>query len=381
MKRTICILLLSLIVGLLTVSGADSPRFRTVVIDAGHGGKDPGAVSKDKKHYEKTFTLDIAKRLAARIQESCPDVKVVLTRTTDVFVELGDRAKIANKAEADLFISIHINSAKNTSANGCSVHVMGQSSRKNTDLYEYNMNVVQRENSVILLEDDYSTKYEGFDPSDPESYIFMQLMQNAYLEQSLNFASIIMDELAGSPVSKGRGVWQNPFYVLWKTSMPAVLVELGFISNQGDLAALCGKGNTQKFADCLFAAFLKYKEAYNESLGSASAELPAAVPAPSQEETSAPAGQDVSPVPSEERPEVLYGIQIFAGSRSDINPRSSQFLGYEPLVVGGGKLYKYVIAVDPDPAVVRSRLAEVRKKYKDSYMVKISGDTLSPYSR
>ena len=374
MKRAICITL-CLLWGALTGLRAGTPALRTVVIDAGHGGKDPGAVSRDRKFKEKDFTLDISKRLAARIQESCPEVKVILTRTTDVFVELGDRAKIANKAEADLFISVHINAATNYSANGCSVHVMGQSSKKGTDLYEYNMNVVRRENSVIQLEDDYTTKYEGFDPDDPESYIFMQLMQNAYLEQSLNFAGILVEELRHSPVTKSRGVSQNPFYVLWKTSMPAVLVELGFISNADDLACLSAKGGTQKFADCLFAAFLKYKESYDQSLGS-EAEV-----APVSEEL--PAAQQAAPEQPAEAGEsaARYGVQIFAGTRGDISPRSSQFLGYEPLVVYNGRIYKYMIAVGADLESAKAALPEIRKKYKDCYVVKIEGDTVTPVNR
>ena len=158
-------------------------KLRTVIIDAGHGGKDAGAVSKDKKSYEKTFTLSIASKLAEKIRQEFPDVKVVMTRTDDHFVELRDRAAIANKANGQLFISVHINSSASTSPNGFSVHILGQSSNKNRDLFAYNMDVVKRENSVILLEDDYSTKYQGFDPSDEQSYIFMTLMQNAHLEQ------------------------------------------------------------------------------------------------------------------------------------------------------------------------------------------------------
>ena len=161
-----------------------------------------------------------------------------MTRSSDKFVELRDRAEIANKAGANLFVSIHINSSFSTSPNGYSVHILGQSSNKNRDLFAYNMDVVKRENSVILLEDDYSTKYQGFDPSNEESFIFMQLMQNAFLEQSLLVASVISEKLKGGPIKADRGIWQNPFYVLWKTAMPAVLVELGFISNNSDLAVL-----------------------------------------------------------------------------------------------------------------------------------------------
>ena len=147
-------------------------------------------------------------------------------------MELRDRANIANKANANLFISIHINSATSTSPNGYSVHILGKSSNKNRDLFAYNMDVVKRENSVVLLEDDYTTKYQGFDPSDEKSYIFMTLMQNAYLEQSLLMASVISEKLKGGPIKADRGIWQNPFLVLWATAMPAVLVETGFIDSE-----------------------------------------------------------------------------------------------------------------------------------------------------
>lgn len=144
----------------------------TVCIDAGHGGTDPGCVSKDKKTYESKIALDIAKRLSEKIKASYPTVKVVMTRSTDKYITLGERADIANRNNANLFISIHVNTAAATSANGYSIHVLGQSSKKNRDLFAYNMDVCKRENSVIMLEDDYSTKYQGFDPTDPESFIF-----------------------------------------------------------------------------------------------------------------------------------------------------------------------------------------------------------------
>ena len=238
----------------------------TVVIDAGHGGKDAGCVSKDQKTYEKTLTLDIATTLAGKIRKAYPEVKVVLTRSDDTYVTLDDRAEIANDAHADLFISVHINANEKTSPSGYSVHVLGQSSNKNRDLFANNMEVCVRENSVIMLEDDYSTKYQGFDPSDPESYIFMMLMQNSHREQSLRFAEEVQTKLAGGPIKNDRGVSQDPFYVLWKTSMPAVLVELGFISNSTDLAALRKQSGRDNLAQRLFEAFRDYKKFYDESL-------------------------------------------------------------------------------------------------------------------
>ena len=272
MKRTIYLLLALFLASL--SSGAQNLSLSTVVIDPGHGGTDPGAVSKDGKTYEKNLTLDIAKRLSDKIKADCPGVKVILTRDKDKTVALNDRAAIANKVGADLFISIHINSTAKSSPNGYSVHVLGKSSKKDRDLFAYNMDVCKRENSVILLEDDYTTKYQGFDPSDPESFIFLQLMQNSNLEQSLEFAQQVSDNLKGGPIGVNRGIWQDPFLVLWKTAMPAVLVELGFISNSTDLEKLKKETDRDKIATRLCTAFKKYKAKYDGTL-SLDVEVPA----------------------------------------------------------------------------------------------------------
>ncbi|MBO4446535.1 MAG: N-acetylmuramoyl-L-alanine amidase, partial [Bacteroidales bacterium] len=234
-------------------------HFKTVVLDAGHGGKDFGASSADKRTHEKNINLDVALRLKKLINEAAPDVKVVMTRSTDVFVPLADRAEIANKANANLFISIHVNSYFRTAPHGSSVHVLGQSSRQDRDLFAFNQEICRRENSVIYLENDYTTRYEGFDPSDEESLIFMTLMQSAYLEQSIRFAEIVDKNMkATGPFSFSRGLSQDPFFVLWKTAMPAVLVELGFLSNAADLAVLRDGSNLEKIAKSLLSAFLEY---------------------------------------------------------------------------------------------------------------------------
>ena len=335
---------------------SETLKLRTVVIDAGHGGKDAGAVSKDKKSYEKTFTLSIASTLAEKIRKEFPDVKVVMTRTTDRFVELRDRAEIANKAGGQLFISVHINSSVSTSPNGYSVHILGQSSNKNRDLFAYNMDVVKRENSVILLEDDYSTKYQGFDPSDEQSYIFMTLMQNAHLEQSLLVASVISEKLKGGPIKADRGIWQNPFYVLWKTAMPAVLVELGFISNQNDLSNLKQESKREDLAERLFQAFKDYKGIYDSSLD-----------IHHEEETTTPVAADVR-----------YGTQIFASSRS-IDPSDEMFMGYVPTVINIGSLNKYIIGVFESEDEARKANQEIKTKYPGCFMVRLSSDGVTRF--
>lgn len=408
MKRAICIGLVAILSVL--PSRAEDLRLRTVAIDAGHGGDDPGAVSKDRRTYEKTITLDIARRLVSKINEAYPDVKVISTRPSDAYVTLNDRAEKANRADADLFISIHVNSTESTSPNGYSIHILGQS--KKHDLLAYNMEVCRRENSVILLEDDYSTKYQGFDPTDPESYIFMQLMQNAYLEQSMNLAQIIADKFSTGPITKSRGIWQDPLYLLWKTSMPAVLVEVGFISNTSDLDKLKLPENREAIAVKLLEAFSDYKKSYDSSMSlgrddsaavsAAEPSAPQPVPAVASElsapqhvpavasEPSAPqpvpavTAESDKPAQAAARTEASgpvakekYGIQIFAGSTL-INPSDKRFLGYQPVVVTAGKFLKYVIAVSDDPDEVRSKLEEIRKSYPEAFPVKISDKATIP---
>lgn len=383
MKRTICILIsfaIGICAGLadccVSASAADV-GLRTVVIDAGHGGKDPGAVSRDGKTYEKDLTLDIALELAEAIRSSCPDVKVVLTRSKDVFVSLNDRAVAANRAGADLFISIHINSAENRAANGYSVHLMGQSSRKDKDLYEYNLNVCKRENSVIKLEDDYTTTYEGFDPDNPESVIFMQLMQNAHLEQSLDFAVLVEEKMQHGPIAADRGVWQNPFYVLWKTAMPSALVELGFISNTADLAVLRDKEKRKTIAGCLCDAFIIYKQHYDRTLGagsdSASSGSSDSSNGSSETEkgsTSSASDSSGSSASAAVVPGPLYGVQIFAGANL-ISEDSPLFLGYPVRIIRTGKIYKYVIAAGTDRKKLEEDFSKIKNQYPDAFIVKL----------
>lgn len=346
---------------------------KTVVIDPGHGGNDPGAISADRKSQEKAFTLDISKRLASLIQESCPDVKVILTRSVDEYLTLAERAEKANKAGADLFISVHINSATNKSANGFSVHVLGQSSNKNRDLFAYNLDVCQRENAVILLEDDYSTKYEGFDPKDPESLIFMTLMQNSSLEQSMRFAQTVSSKLKGGPIKSDRGLWQDPFYVLWKTSMPAVLVELGFISNATDLEVLRQNDKRQSIAQRLFDAFREYKTYYDSTVSLGGQPQVEDI---QKEQKTAPATAPAAKADAS----VKYGVQIFASVKS-LPKNSKEFMGYEPLVITGPRFHKYIIAVSDNVENSRARLAEIRKKYPEAFLVRVEGENIQRISK
>ena len=339
-------------------------KLRTVVLDPGHGGKDAGCVSRDRKTYEKNLTLSIARLLGQKITQAYPDVKVVYTRTTDKYVTLNDRAEIANRNHADLFISIHINSFSSSSPNGFSAHILGQSRDKNRDLFSYNMDVCRRENSVILLEEDYSTKYQGFDPEDPESFIFFNLMQNAFYEQSLLFAADVEKELSKGPISHSRGISQDPFYVLWKTTMPAVLLELGFISNPADLKIMNSSAGREQLASRLFAAFREFKKKYDGSL-----DLSAARAAQPERQ------EDVSAQTS--AGDTRYGVQILVLSKK-LRKGDRALKGYDPEIFSAGSLYKYVVGISGSEAEARDTYRTVRRKFPDSFPVKISGGTVSP---
>jgi N-acetylmuramoyl-L-alanine amidase len=223
---------------------------KTVVIDAGHGGKDPGCVYG--KLYEKDIALSVALELGKQIQNNFSDVKVIYTRQTDTFIELYERAAIANRNKANLFISIHVNSSTSPSSSGTETWVMGPHKS------EANLNVAMKENSVIQLEENYMLKYDGFDAKSPEAYIIFSLFQNAYLEQS-QLLALKIEELQIKSQRNSRGVKQAGFLVLWKTAMPSVLIETGFISNDEDRTYLASKSGQINLATSIFDAFKYFK--------------------------------------------------------------------------------------------------------------------------
>ncbi|TVR80239.1 MAG: N-acetylmuramoyl-L-alanine amidase [Chitinophagaceae bacterium] len=228
-------------------------KLRTVVIDPGHGGRDPGAIGVGGIK-EKDVALAVALKLGSYINQYLPDVKVLYTRETDKFVALHERANIANKANADLFISIHANATNSRSANGTETFVLG------LHRSAQNLEVAKRENSVILLEDNYVERYDGFDPTSPEGHIIFSLFQDAYLEQSIHFASKVEDQFENRALRRSRGVKQAGFLVLYQTTMPSVLVELGFLTNPAEARYLGSEEGQSFLASALFRAFREYKE-------------------------------------------------------------------------------------------------------------------------
>ena len=347
-----------------------SLKLKTVVIDAGHGGHDPGGVSTDRKTFEKNLTLDIAKRLGEKIKAKFPDVKVIYTRTTDVYVTLNDRAAIANRNNADLFISVHTNASPSTSAHGTSVHVLGQSSKPDRDLYAGNLNVCKRENSVILLEEDYSTTYQGFDPNSPESLILFNLMSSSHFENSIVFAECVDREMRKSrfAISGYTGIHQDPFWVLWKTSMPAVLLEMGFITNLADLKILLSEDGREEIACKLLDAFSSYKKYYD---GSADIQQVTPVMTPVKPEATA------KPEPSAKTEETYYAIQIF-GLKKVLPAGSSEFKGLDVHIVQveGSSVNRYITGKWDSAEKAISNLDNVKAKFPDAYVVKVSGGSV-----
>lgn len=253
MRYIICLFCFSLFLCIGSFNSAEIKQYhvKKVVIDAGHGGKDPGTRGVFSK--EKDIALGIALALGRIIKENMKDVEVIYTRKDDRFIELEQRAEVANTNNADVFISIHANAISLASVHGTETYVMG------TNKLEGNIAVAKRENSVILMEENYEETYEGFDPLVPESHILFSLYQHAYLNNSLRLAEKIEKQFKQRVGRRSRGVKQDGFWVLWRTSMPSVLVEVGFLSNAGEEKYLNTESGQVYIASGIFRALRDYK--------------------------------------------------------------------------------------------------------------------------
>lgn len=284
-------ILLLLCVAVPVLSQAQQRQF-TLVIDAGHGGHDAGAVGSFSK--EKNINLNVALAFGRLVESNCPDVKVIYTRRTDVFIPLQQRADIANRNKADLFISVHTNALPaGRIAYGSETYSLGMARAGS------NLEVAKRENSVIMLENDYKTRYEGFDPNKAESYVIFEIMQDRYMKQSVELARCIQKQYAQAG-RQDKGVHQAGFLVLRNTSMPAVLTELGFISTPAEEQYLNSKQGIAELSRSIYNGFLSYRRAHDKSAHTLPANLPSHV---SAEETSTPGvasasqGTEVAVVP------------------------------------------------------------------------------------
>ena len=356
-----------LIIVLLTIQVANSVcaqqkgqfKLKTVVIDPGHGGEDAGAVYG--KYYEKNIVLDIALSLGKKIKQSYPDTKIVYTRKSDVTVSLMQRSKIANNAKGDLFISIHVNSVNAPSASGVETFTLGM--HKNAA----NLAVARKENSVITLEDGYKKTYEGFDPSDEESYIMFSLGQHAHQRESLALSFEVQKEFKKNLVTKDRGMKQAGFWVLWSISMPSILTEVGFISNSSDRKYLCNTAGREKISKSLFSAFRVYKK---------NVEVESVYDVTNSEKTSTKQLYNNSL-------DAHYSVQILV-SKTKQNLNASKFNIVNGIVFEkkDGKIFKYYAGKSKSKEEMLSLQRKLRKNgYKDAFLVAIENGKRIDMSR
>lgn len=352
------------------------PGLKTIVIDPGHGGKDPGAMGKTRKTDEKHIVLAVSKLFGTKIQKAYPDVKVVYTRSTDVFVELKERANLAKKSNADLFISIHCNSNGNPKAYGASAHILGSRSvnpKNKSDYFAKSMSVAQRENSVMLLEDDYKTSYQDFNPDSPESVIGHSLMWQANYNNSLLLAAEY-DALIHKPpyrVSNYTGIHQDVFYLLWATNMPAALMEIGFISNETDYNLMASAEGQEKIAQSLFEAFSSYKSKFDASVG-ADVVQPRSF---AEEKKTEPVNPEPKPVqPKQSEMDSYYGIQIMGLGRQ-LKNGDPELKGLQVNIVKADEssIYKYVYGEFKSKEEASAQLQQIRKKFSGAFIVKVTG--------
>lgn len=356
------------------VEAQDNGLVRKVVIDAGHGGRDPGAIGKYSK--EKDIALSIALKTGHYIEKYLPDVEVIYTRKTDKFIELYKRTEIANKNNADLFISIHCNAIGSSKIYGAETYVMGLHKSKE------NLEVAKLENASILKEENYIDQYEGFNPNSPEAYIIFNLYQDAFLDQSLNFASMVQDQFRERVGLKDRSVMQAGFLVLYKTTMPAVLIETGYLTNKQDEKFLTSEKGQVYIASAIYRAFKEYKKkieknyspekliAENQPLkennktgGDPTDKVPQKTPI---EEDNKNNKEEPAPV----KDELIFRVQ-FATSKTDKSLYSSDFNGLTNIwKYHHNGLYKYTTGSLSSFNAANKLKNQVRNKgYKDAFVV------------
>lgn len=352
MKRFSLILL-----SFFVVIGLEAKDF-TVVIDAGHGGKDPGAISANKKLYEKDVTLKVALMVGESIKKNHPEVKVLYTRKTDVFVGLNDRARMANKANADLFISIHTNAAKNRTAKGAETYTLGIEEERT----ERNLEIAKRENGVIFLEDNHEKTYANFNPNSPESYIIFEYMQSEFVKESIHMAQYVQEHLASDANRHDRGVRQAGFLVLNATSMPSILVELGYISNAEDAKYLGSESGQKRMSRCISEAFDKY---YTD-LMKLNANQPVVE---STRSTTIPASKEQPKAIQGDEQQPVFKVQFLSSSKQ-LAAEDKAFKGLKPVEFYYDKgLYKYTYGSSTNYNDIIRIKKKVNEKFKDAFIV------------
>ncbi len=339
----------------------DYSRIDKVVIDAGHGGKDPGTLGAHSR--EKDVALAIALKLGKLISDNLPDVKVIYTRKTDVFIELYKRAQIANDAKADLFISIHCNSIDTHKAHGTETWVMGTYRNKK------NLEVAKKENSAILLEADYDKNYDNFDPNSPESYISFSLLQSAYHEQSMFLAKNVQDQFKNRVHRFDRGVKEAGFLVLVYTAMPSILIETGFLSNYDEEKFLTSEMGQDYIASAIYRAFKTYKNSIEGNNVEESVNANTSGANIKEDITKSDKESSVTSINSNSKDEAYFGVQ-FSSLRKKVDVKTA-FKGVSDVwYYKSNGVYKYVSGKFSSFNKAAKQLKVIKKRqYKDAFVV------------
>ena len=352
-------ILISVLLSSITIFAAfsqnneDDFELKTVVIDPGHGGKDPGTVGK--LEYEKNVVLKISLLVGKLINQNYPNINVVYTRDKDKAVDLYERANIANKNKADLFISIHANAIiGRPDVNGTETYTMGL---KKADR---NLEVVQQENSVITLEDDYTTKYQGFDPNSTESMIMFDLMSDNSQDNSINFASLVETEFKTKLKRHSRGVKQGALVVLILSSMPRVLIEVGYMSNKKEEKYLISDKGQQEIANSIYRAFANYKTLIDGKTSFTKKQ------------------KTIKKEPTTSLTETYFKIQVLTSSlnpevNKNWNTKENNFEAFK-----AGKYYKYTILKETDFSKICTELKKIKKRFPDAFIVGVKNGTIIP---
>ena len=367
-------------------TGAEKKKF-TLVIDAGHGGKDPG--TRTKANMEKTIALKVALAFGHYVEQNCPDVRVIYTRKTDVFIPLGERAAIANRNKADVFISIHVNSvASKKPVSGLETYTMGM--RRSDE----KLSAAMRENEVVLIEDGYQQRYAGFDPRSPESYIIFEVMNEKNMAESVELAQLIQKNVCATAGRPNKGVKQDAFLVLRETSMPACLIELGYITTPSEEAFMTNSKNVDLMARGIYQAFVAYKSkhgggpspALEPQKKSAEPEKTVATPAAPEKDTTARAAQPSTTAEAQQQPSApitplvstpepadngapVFKVQILTSDRK-LKATDSRLKGLSNVdSYREGNLWKYTVGASTDYNEIYRLRKDVVQKFPQAFII------------
>jgi len=375
-----------LFIGLLTLFPLQAQEARfTVVLDAGHGGHDPGAQSASSR--EKDINLAIVLDLGSIIEQKFKDVKVVYTRKTDKYLTLQERADVVNEHHADLFICIHTNASPSSAAFGAETYTLGLAKTK------ANLDVAMRENSVILMEADYRTKYKGFDPKSIDSYIMFEFMQDKYIDKSVEFSSTIQKQFVSYCRRSDRGVRQAGFWVLHRSACPSVLVEVGFISNPAEERFLTSEQGQQEMANAIFNAFVDYKRTHDKKSGRQMSSV-SKIEQPARSEEHNQKQQEVAERPKQDIDTVIkrtksekkiitpknstqtpvFKVQLFISPKR-LKPTSTLFKGVNDVdSYAEGGMTKYTVGNDSDYSKIVKVRKEIISKFPNAFIIAFVGD-------